>query len=147
MLVCIPTSSGDGLNGKLSGHFGSTPFFTLYNTDTEEVQVIENRNSHHSHGTCHPMNQLSVYKIDTVLCNGMGRRAVEALNSEGIKTKISDAESVQQALDDLQNGKTIDIDPTKACRGHGQHQEHNNHHGQERGVRQGKGYGNGRGGK
>ncbi|KAA3634988.1 MAG: hypothetical protein DWP97_05750 [Calditrichaeota bacterium] len=147
MLVCIPTSSGEGLNSRLFGHFGSSPFFTLYNTDTEEVQVIENRNSHHSHGTCHPMNQLCIYKIDTVLCNGMGRRAVEALNAEGIETKISESESVQQAIADLQNGKTLDIDPSKACRGHGQHQDHNEKDVsvQDQGFRTGQGRGIGRG--
>ena len=82
MLICTPTSDAGGLDAKIHNHFGSAPYFTLYNTETEEIQIIENRNSHHSHGTCHPMNQLKKYKIDVVLCNGMGRRAIEALNYE-----------------------------------------------------------------
>ena len=89
MLVCVPTNNNAGLEAALHNHFGSAPFFTLFNTDTEDVKVIENSNSHHSHGTCHPMTQLVKYKIDAVICSGMGRRAVESLNSEGIITVLS----------------------------------------------------------
>ena len=120
MLVCVPTNNDAEMEAVLHAHFGSSPFFTLINTDTGDVQTVENRNAHHSHGTCHPMGQLTKYRIDTVLCSAMGRRAVEALNSEGIKTLVSDARSVREALDQLADGTAKDIDPARACRGHGQ---------------------------
>jgi predicted Fe-Mo cluster-binding NifX family protein len=127
MIVCVPSKDDAGLASPLSEHFGSAPYFTLVNTENHEVQSIENKNSHHSHGTCHPMTQLNRYKIDAVICNGMGRRAVEALNYEGIKTLVTNAGSVEEALAHMNDGTASDIDPARACRGHGQHQHDHDH--------------------
>lgn len=122
MLVCIPSSNDTGLEAPIHEHFGSAPYFTLVNTDSRAVEIVENRNAHHAHGTCHPMNQLSRHKIDAVVCAGMGRRAVEALNAEGIRTLLSTAGTVGDAVAAIGDGSAEDIDPALACRGHGQHQ-------------------------
>jgi len=120
MLVCIPTVGDRGLNDKVHEHFGSAPFFTLYDTETEEVNVLSNRNAHHDHGTCHPMNQLVRYHINCVVCGGMGRRAVEALNAEGIKIYLAGGDTVQAVVEQLKASALEEIDPLRACRGHGQ---------------------------
>ncbi len=120
MLLCIPTNGDAGLEDTVCDHFGSASFFTMYNSETEEVSVIKNRNAHHSHGTCHPMNQLASYKIDGVVCGGMGRRAIEALNSEGVKIYQADSRQVRQVIDQIKSGTLVEMDPSKACRGHGQ---------------------------
>ncbi len=120
MLACIPTNGDAGLKDTVSEHFGSAAFFTLYNTDTEELTIVSNRNAHHDHGTCHPMNHLAKYKIDCVVCGGMGRRAVEALNSEGIKIYQSGPGAVEELIGLIKAGTLQEIDPAKACRGHGQ---------------------------
>lgn len=119
MLVCIPTSNAAGLESTIHEHFGSAPYFTLINTESDEVQILENCNSHHVHGTCHPMSQLCNFRIDTVMCLGMGRRAVGALNAEGIRTLITDASTVGEALDQLARGIARDMNASVACHGHG----------------------------
>lgn len=155
MLVCVPTSNDAGLKGVIHEHFGSAPFFTLIDTDNQNIEIIQNRNSHHSHGTCHPMTQLSRYKIDAVVCSGMGRRAVEALNSEGIRTLIANGRTVKDAIDRINDGSAVDIDAARACHGHGQHQQHDHVHehfgpgfgqGQGQGRTTGRGTGRGTGG-
>ncbi len=120
MLVCIPTKGDAGLEDKVFEHFGSAPFFTLYNSENGELKIVENRNAHHDHGTCHPMNQLMKYRINSVVCSGMGRRAIEALNSEGIKIYMADSKKVSDTVEQIKSGKLNEIDPAKACRGHGQ---------------------------
>ena len=64
--------------------------------------------------------ELEKYKIDVVLCNGLGRRAVEALNFEGIRTVGTDITNLTEALKLLADDKLSDIDPARACHGHGQ---------------------------
>ncbi len=128
MRVCVPTKNDAGMDAFIHEHFGSAPFFTLIDTDTEEVKVIGNSNSHHSHGTCHPMSQLSKFKIDAVVCRGMGRRAVDRLNADGVKTLISDATNVRGAVGQIADGVAEEINPSKACHGHG-HGEHSENSG------------------
>ncbi|MEW6411945.1 MAG: NifB/NifX family molybdenum-iron cluster-binding protein [Candidatus Zixiibacteriota bacterium] len=120
MLACIPTNGSTGLDDTVSDHFGSAHFFTLYDDATGELKVLENRNAHHSHGTCHPMAQLAKYKIDCVVCSGMGRRAIEALNSEGIKIYHCESTRVRDIVVQIKTGDLEEIDPATACHGHGQ---------------------------
>jgi predicted Fe-Mo cluster-binding NifX family protein len=120
MLACIPTRGNAGREDTVFDHFGSAPYFTLYNSETDEVTVLENRNEHHSHGTCHPMAQLTRYRINCVICSGMGRRAIEVLNSEGIKIYHSPSSSVGEIIAKLKTEDLVEMDPLTACRGHGQ---------------------------
>lgn len=142
MLACIPTNGNTGLEDTVSDHFGSAPYFTLYNSDSGEISSIENRNAHHDHGTCHPMNQLVQYKPDCIVCSGMGRRAIMALMMEGIKIYKAESNKVSDIIEALKNNGLAEMDPNRACRGHGQH-----HHDSQfqPGEGRGKGYGPGQG--
>lgn len=122
MLTCIPTNGAAGLDDTVCEHFGSAPYFTLFNSDTGQIEIIANRNSHHSHGTCHPMAQLARYHIDAIVCSGMGRRAIEALSSEGVRIYYADAPNVRALVDKIKGDQLVAVDPARACRGRGQHQ-------------------------
>ena len=145
MLACIPTNGSAGLEDTVCDHFGSAATFTLFNSDTGEITVLDNRNAHHSHGTCHPMNQLAKHKIDAVVCVGMGRRAIEALNVEGIRIYHSGSSKVSEVVENIKTGNLQEMDPAKACRGHGQHADPNVAHGCAHGRGSGFGQGPGRG--
>jgi predicted Fe-Mo cluster-binding NifX family protein len=145
MLACIPTAGNAGLDDTVYNHFGAAPYFTLYDTETHKLTVVENRNAHHDHGTCHPMNQLNHYRLDCIVCSGMGRRAVEALSAEGITVYQCDSQQVRDAIGQLTGGRLAEIDPLKACRGHGQHIDTGYRHAPGRGAGFGQGQGRGRG--
>ncbi len=119
MLACIPTNSDAGLEAQVSEHFGSAPFFTLYNSETGEVTPLPNGNAQHSHGACSPLQQLAQYNINCVVCQGMGRRAIEALNAAGIAVYHAGSDKVEQVVEGLKNNSLTEMDPTQACRGHG----------------------------
>ena len=139
MLTCIPTNGDAGLNDTVHDHFGSAPYFTLYDAEADKVTVVANHNAHHDHGTCHPINQMAQYHIDYVICAGMGRRAIEALHSEGIKVCQTESKTVGDLVQEIKAGKLTEIDPAKACRGHG------HRHGTIRGSRAGSGLTRGQG--
>lgn len=147
MLACIPTKGNAGLEDTVHDHFGSAPYFTLYDSESDKITVLENRNAHHSHGTCHPMNQLARYHIGCVVCSGMGRRAIEALNSEGIKIYQANVEKVSQVVEALKAGGLTEMDPATACHGHGQMMagRHGQAAGPFRDSMRGSGFGQGRG--
>lgn len=39
MKICMPTEPNNGLSSKVCDHFGSAPFFTVYDTDNSALQT------------------------------------------------------------------------------------------------------------
>ncbi|MFH1740011.1 MAG: NifB/NifX family molybdenum-iron cluster-binding protein [bacterium] len=148
MLICVPTKGNAGFEDIVYDHFGSAPCFTLVNTESNDVRVLSNTNATHAHGTCHPMAQLTQYNIDCVVCGGMGRRAIEMLNMNGIKVYASDKKTVREVVDLIVRGELKELDPAMACAGHGSQHGAMCGHGQGEGMiqqtRTGRGQGAGR---
>lgn len=128
MRICIPSTGERGLQESVYDHFGSAPFYTIYDTETKEVRVIDNRNDHRIHGQCQGLAQLASYKINAILTSGMGPNAVNRSNSMGIKVYLLSGHTVEEAIKNFEEGKSIELTIDMACSGHaGHHHEH--HHG------------------
>ncbi|MFA5148002.1 MAG: NifB/NifX family molybdenum-iron cluster-binding protein [Candidatus Omnitrophota bacterium] len=121
MRVCIPTESKEGLSAKVHGHFGSAPFFAIYDTEKDEVKTVDNTNAHHLHGTCHPLGVLGLSSIDAVVCQGMGMRAVQKLNEANIKAYKASAETVADIIKKFKGNELDEITAQNACAQHGCH--------------------------
>jgi predicted Fe-Mo cluster-binding NifX family protein len=121
MKVCIPTDSQQGKAANVYGHFGSAPFFTIYDIDANTCEIIDNGNQHHSHGTCQPMSSLIGKQIDAVVCGGMGARAVQKLNEGGIKAYRSTGGTVEQTIEQFKTGKLEELTIHNACMNHSCH--------------------------
>ncbi|MGE5559018.1 MAG: NifB/NifX family molybdenum-iron cluster-binding protein [Bacillota bacterium] len=119
MKICVPTIGNKGLDETVSEHFGSAPYFTVVDLDSNGIEVIDNQNEHHSHGQCHPMQSLTGKGIDGVVCGGMGRRAVELLNSDGIKVYLGNGNTVKTIIEQYKQGKLKELTMEGACGGHG----------------------------
>jgi predicted DNA-binding protein (UPF0251 family)/predicted Fe-Mo cluster-binding NifX family protein len=116
--LCIPTGTNAGKTAPVFGHFGSAPFFTIYDTGTGGCEVIDNANQHHSHGACQPMNALTGRKIDAVICAGMGVKAVQKLNDGGIKVYRVVSGTVADVADQYLKGDLEEITAENACTQH-----------------------------
>jgi predicted Fe-Mo cluster-binding NifX family protein len=118
MKVCVPTMGQNGLVELAHGHFGSAKYFTIYDTATKSVQVVENSNQHHGHGACQPLSVIASYQVDAVLTGGMGRRAVQTLNEGGIRVYLSAEGTVQEAVTKFGKNELAELLPDGACGGH-----------------------------
>ncbi len=121
MRICIPTENKEGLNAKVYNHFGSAPYFTIYDTGKETFKTVNNTNVHHSHGMCHPIGVLGVSSIDAVVCRGMGSRAVVKLNAANIKAYRADGETVAEIIKKYKDNELEEITVQNACMQHGCH--------------------------
>jgi predicted Fe-Mo cluster-binding NifX family protein len=121
MRVCIPTETNDGFNAKVFGHFGSAPFFTIYDTEKETCETVDNTNAHHSHGMCHPISVLGTSSIDVVVCQGMGARAVQRLNEANIKAFMANGEKVSDVIKKYKADELVEITVQNSCAQHGCH--------------------------
>ncbi len=119
MRVCVPTEDKGGLNAKVYGHFGSAPYFTIYDTEKETVKIIDNLDSSHEHGMCHPLGVIGTASIDAVVCQGMGARAVQKLNEGNIKAFRATAGTVAEIVKKCKNGELEEITVNNACSHHG----------------------------
>ncbi|MCX5698044.1 MAG: NifB/NifX family molybdenum-iron cluster-binding protein [Candidatus Omnitrophica bacterium] len=121
MRICIPTETKDGLKAKAYDHFGSAPYFTIYDTEKETFKALDNTNAHHSHGMCHPIGVLGTSSIDAVVCQGMGARAIQKLNEANVKAYRAAGETVAEIIKKFKSGKLEEITVQNACAQHGCH--------------------------
>jgi len=121
MKICIPTETNEGKQAKVYGHFGSAPYFTIYDTEKDSVEIINNADQHHSHGACQPMSALVGKKIDAVVSGGMGARAVQKLNEGGAKAYRAIPGTVADIISQFTKGGLEEITVDNACAQHGCH--------------------------
>lgn len=121
MKICIPTETGEGKNAQVYGHFGSAPYFTIYDTDTLALEIVENGNSHHEHGTCNPVAALQGRAVDMVVTGGMGARAVMMLNQTGIKVFRAVAGTVENIISTFDAQNLEELTVNNACASHDCH--------------------------
>ncbi len=116
---CIPVKTGEGKNAQVYAHFGSTPYFTIYDTDAQFIAVIDNANSHHEHGACNPIAALQGKTIDIVVTGGMGSRAVMMFDTTGIKVFKSVSGSVENIIKTFGAQDIEELTAQNACASHG----------------------------
>ena len=121
MKICIPITSNEGLKAKVNAHFGSAPYFLIYDNEKGAFEVINNSDSQHMHGMCHPLKALDNKGIDAVVCGGMGARAVQKLNEDDIKAYRASAETVEEIIVRYKEGKLEEITVDNACIDHSCH--------------------------
>jgi len=121
MKLCIPTETNEGKKAQVYGHFGSAPYFTIVDTEKDSVEIINNANQHHAHGMCQPMRALMGKKIDAVVTGGMGARAVQGLNQNGIKAYRAIPGTVADIVSQFTKGRLEEITVQNVCAQHGCH--------------------------
>src|SRR4030042_3367328 len=104
MKVCVPTNGQGGFDDTVSEHFGRSPTFTVVDTESEKVNVINN-NSEHMGGTGKPPEQIAQTGAKVLVCSGLGPRAISMLESYGIEVYIGAYGNVRQAVDLWRSGK------------------------------------------
>jgi len=120
MKLCIPSSGQDGLESMIGQHFGKVPYFTIIDSETEEVEIVPNT-SEHMGGVGVPPEQLSKLGVDIMLCGGLGRKAVQLFENYGIEVYAGAEGTVADAVNAWKNGKLEKASMNNACQGHGHH--------------------------
>jgi predicted Fe-Mo cluster-binding NifX family protein len=118
MKICIPSEQNLGLESPTYSHFGSAPYFIIYDTETRALKTLENADEHHAHSACHPLKALAGETVDAVIVGGIGGRAIAGLNGAGIRVFRSIPGTVRENLDRLENGRLSELTPDQACAHH-----------------------------
>jgi len=121
--LCIPTQGAGGLNDTVGEHFGRVPTFTLIDADTEAVQVLDNT-SEHMGGAGLPADLLAQAGVNVVLCQGLGRRAIQILSDNGIAVHTGVSGTVSAVLAEYKRGTHGEAGSVEPCTRHEFHDQH-----------------------
>jgi predicted Fe-Mo cluster-binding NifX family protein len=118
MKVCVPVEENKGLDSVAYGHFGTAPFFLIFDTENEEIKVIKNGDLHHEHGMCQPLKALNGENVDAILVGGIGAGALMKLNNQGIKVYKVANETASKNIELLMDSKLEEFRVENSCNHH-----------------------------
>jgi predicted Fe-Mo cluster-binding NifX family protein len=140
MKLCV-SSTGKDMDSRLDTAFGRAPFFLLIDTETMDVEVVENTAATAGHGAGIAAAQIVSDKgVDAVLSGYVGPYAFNGLQASGLKIFEGAAENdtVQEAVTKFKRSEYKETTTLQEGPGCGP--------GKGRGMGRGRGQGRGRGG-
>ncbi|MEW5937266.1 MAG: NifB/NifX family molybdenum-iron cluster-binding protein [Candidatus Thermoplasmatota archaeon] len=117
MKICVPTMGDRGLDDQVGEHFGRVPTYTIFDTESKEVTVIQNT-SMHMGGTGYPPEIIANAGARVMLCAGLGRRAIAMFEEMGIMVYVGAYGTVKEAIQMWQNGQLQPATDENACKQH-----------------------------
>ena len=123
MNLCIPVTEDKGLESPVSAHFGSAPLFLIVDTESGACRSVPNRNLHHAHGMCQPLQSLAGERFDGIAVGGIGMGALGKLQAANVRVFLSREARVDGTVAAFQAGALEEATPATACahHGHGPH--------------------------
>jgi len=115
MKIAMPTMGNDGKDEMISQHFGRSRTFTIYESDKEEIYVIENQGKHRG-GSMSPPELLAEEGIDVMLCSNLGRKAIDLFDELGIDVYCGAGNTVKEALDAWDNEELEAASLSNGCK-------------------------------
>jgi predicted Fe-Mo cluster-binding NifX family protein len=117
MKICIPTIDNEGLKSQISPHFERAPTYTIYETNTQTIDILQNT-SDHMGGTCHPADLFAEKDITIMLCKGIGRGTLTKLNQLNITVYTGAIGQVKDVFDAYESKKLPQATKEIACTSH-----------------------------
>ena len=130
MKICIPTLGNRGMAEAVGEHFGRVPTYTIVDTETGSYEVKDNT-SEHMGGQGYPAEIISRWGVDTMLCGGLGNRAITMFEEAGIMVYVGASGTVKDALKSFEDGTLRPATSADACRQHAYHDHEHGGHGGE----------------
>ncbi len=124
--ICIPTRDDNGIEGPVEQHFGKAPTYTIMDTETEDIQVIPNK-SNHMGGVDLPPEYLHKNGVETMLCSGIGYKALNMFESYGVQVFVGAKGTVRETLVAWEKGLLKRATVENTCAGHGDELGYHHH--------------------
>ena len=117
MKICIPSMGNRGLDEQVGEHFGRVPYYTMIDSETDEVKVIDNASGHMG-GAGYPAEILANAGVNVMICGGLGRRAITMFEESGVMVYVGASGTVGNAYQMYKNGKLEAATDENACAQH-----------------------------
>ena len=122
MKICIPIEEVNGLESVAYGHFGSAPYFLIYDFESKAFEILDNDHAKHEHGQCNPITPIKEKGVDTVIVAGMGARALMNLQSMSIRVfKIDEPKKISEIINNYDESLLEELSSNNCCNHHNCH--------------------------
>ncbi|MBN2502048.1 MAG: NifB/NifX family molybdenum-iron cluster-binding protein [Anaerolineales bacterium] len=131
MRIAFSTEDKNGLDSRISHHFGRCPSYILVDLDGEEVKAVQSIANpffaQHQPGMVPEF--IHNHDVKVMVSGGMGRRAIEFFAQYGIDVATGANGTVQASLDAYLNGALSGAQPCRESveHEHGHHEHHHDH--------------------
>jgi len=115
MKICVPIKNNHGRESIVYGHFGSASAFLLYDTEKNEIEILDNSDKDHVHGQCNPINSIEGKNIDGIIVGGIGSRAINKLNAQNIRVYKAVNGSAQMNIELFNKSLLPEMSLENAC--------------------------------
>lgn len=122
--IVIPVEDKNGLEARLSDHFGRAPYFVIVELDeTGEVSSLKTISNYDEHfgGRGHAHDNILKEKPDILIVCGMGPRGLETMAEAGVMVLEAEGNTVKEVIAAYKENKLENL--TKSC-----HQNHHHFH-------------------
>jgi len=114
MKLTFPTNDDKGLDSQLADHFGRAPTFTIIDSETEELKVIDNSGEHFGGRQSAPVLVVN-HGTNVLICKALGRKAIARFGELGIDIYITDKLTVKNALEAYRKDELQKATESEAC--------------------------------
>ena len=99
MKICIP-STGKELDSPMDNRFGRAQYFVVFDTETEEIKVLDNPGKTADRGAGVSAAQVVLDEgPDVIVCANLGGHAKEVLEESEVKVVEFSGGTVRQAIE------------------------------------------------
>jgi len=114
--IVIPAEDGNGLDARLSEHFGRAPYFIIVELEDgniSNVQAVPNESEHFG-GFGRPPDRILQLRPNAVITYGMGPRALSIFQEAGIAVLKANADTVKDVIEAYRHDRLEEL--TEGCR-------------------------------
>jgi len=114
--IAIPVEDANGLNARLSQHFGRAPYFAVVELDENgkvlNLQMVPNKSEHFG-GMGKPPEILKGLRPNAVITYGMGPRALNMFQSTNIAVLQTNKYFVKDVIEAYNRDELVEL--TEGC--------------------------------
>lgn len=125
--LAMPVNRYDGLNSKLSQHFGKAPGFIVVDASGGDLTYLDTARARRA-SECAPVQALVSAGSKIVLANSMGRGAMARCHSAGMQILQAEGATVAEVLEAYRGQHCPDFPDEALCSHHTHTDDENAHH-------------------
>ena len=114
--IVVSTEDGNGLDARLSEHFGRAPYYIIVDLDEDRnilsVQSVSNESEHFG-GFGLPSHRILQFNPDAVITYGMGPRALAIFQQAGVAVLRANANTVKEVVEAYREDRLEEL--TEGC--------------------------------